>query len=144
MSFKQTPLVVTHFGTCNYQDTWAKMLAFTQTRDANIADELRVLEHPPVFTLGQAANPSHVLIENNIPIVKTDRGGQVTYHGPGQIILYPLIDLKRGEYGIRDMVTALENTVIQVLESYQITAVGDVMHRVFMWTMAKIAPSASE
>lgn len=107
---------------CDYESTWQRMKDFTSQRDANTRDEIWLLEHPPVFTQGLAGKPEHVLNPGEIPIVQTDRGGQVTYHGPGQLVVYVLLDLKRLGLNIRQLVTALENTVIGVLGDYAILA----------------------
>jgi lipoyl(octanoyl) transferase len=88
------------------------MQQFTDARDASTRDEIWLLEHPPVYTLGMAARPEHLLAPGDIPVIATDRGGQVTYHGPGQLVIYPLLDLRRLGLGVRDLVTALELTVI--------------------------------
>lgn len=106
----------------DFQQTWQAMVEFTQSRTENTADELWLLEHAPVFTLGQAGDPSHVLNAQDIPLVKTDRGGQVTYHGPGQIILYILLNLKKNQLGIRSLVCLLEEAVIDVVKIYDVTA----------------------
>jgi len=100
------------------------MRAFTDSRDATTADELWVLEHPAVYTLGQAGKREHILNANDIPVVESDRGGQVTFHGPGQIIIYTLIDLRRAGMGIRDLVVRLENAVIDTLSQFNVTALG--------------------
>jgi lipoyl(octanoyl) transferase len=98
------------------------MQHFTDVRDAHTADEIWVLEHEPVFTLGMNADPSHVLAAGDIPVVQVDRGGQVTYHGPGQLVVYPLIDLRRAGLGVRDIVTALEESVIRCVARYGVSA----------------------
>ena len=98
------------------------MRSLTDTRDANTLDQFWLVEHDPVFTQGQAGKPEHLLLPGDIPVVHTDRGGQVTYHGPGQVVLYPLLDVRRGKIGVRDLVTALENAVIDVLSSYGVSA----------------------
>jgi len=100
------------------------MRAFTDQRDANVCDELWVVEHSPVYTLGQAGKPEHILNAAHIPVVKSDRGGQVTYHGPGQIVVYTLIDIRRANFGIRDLVVRLENAVIDTLAAFDIAAQG--------------------
>ena len=100
------------------------MRSFTDARSADTEDELWVLEHPPVYTLGQAGKREHLLNSGDIPIVESDRGGQVTYHGPGQLIVYTLIDLRRAGFGIRGLVVRLENAVINTLQGYGITASG--------------------
>jgi lipoyl(octanoyl) transferase len=98
------------------------MKEFTNTRTEQTADEIWLLEHPPVFTQGQAGKPEHVLNPGSIPIVQTDRGGQVTYHGPGQLVMYVLFDLRRLKIGIRQLVTKLEDSVIAVLQDYGVSA----------------------
>jgi lipoyl(octanoyl) transferase len=98
------------------------MQDFTDRRDAATPDELWVLEHDPVFTLGMNADPAHLLDPGGIPVVKVDRGGQVTYHGPGQLVVYPLIDLRRAGLGVRDLVTALEEAVIRTMADWGISA----------------------
>ncbi|MFP3873167.1 MAG: lipoyl(octanoyl) transferase LipB [Thiohalophilus sp.] len=100
------------------------MQAFTQQRQADTADELWLLQHPPVFTLGRNARPEHLLDPGDIPVIPVDRGGQVTYHGPGQLMVYTLADLKRLELGIREFVTRLEQAVIDLLADYHIEARG--------------------
>ena len=96
------------------------MQEFTRARGPEAPDQLWLVEHPPVYTLGLAGRAEHVLAPGDIPVVKTDRGGQVTYHGPGQVVAYPLVDLKRAGYGIREMVRRLEQAVIDLLEGYAI------------------------
>ena len=98
------------------------MKKFTDERSAETNDELWLVEHPPVFTLGQAGKPEHILNPGDIPIVQSDRGGQVTYHGPGQLVGYLLIDLKRRRLGVRDLVSGIENTLIDFLEHQGITS----------------------
>ncbi|MDH3976866.1 MAG: lipoyl(octanoyl) transferase LipB, partial [Gammaproteobacteria bacterium] len=115
-------LVIRNLGLTEYEAALARMVEFTDNRDADTPDELWLLEHPPVFTLGLAGDRSHILAPGSIPIVQVDRGGQVTYHGPGQIIAYTLIDLKRAGLGIRDLVTIMEQTVIDTVADYGITA----------------------
>lgn len=107
-----------------YVPLWHAMQRFTETRDAETPDEIWFTEHPPVFTLGLNADRSHLLTPGDIPVVPVDRGGQVTYHGPGQLMIYPLIDLKRSGIGVRDLVTALEQSVIDLLEGHTIEAVA--------------------
>ena len=113
---------VKYLGRVDYEPTWREMQRITDTRDANTPDEIWLLEHPPVFTLGLNADPSHVLAAGDIPVVKIDRGGQVTYHGPGQLVVYPLIDIRRAGMGVRDLVTALERAVIAYCASLGIEA----------------------
>lgn len=100
------------------------MQRFTDERNSTTPDEIWFLEHPPVFTLGMNAKRDHVLAPGDIPVVQIDRGGEVTYHGPGQLVVYPLIDLRRAKLGVRDIVTALERSVIQLLEEYGVAAVA--------------------
>ncbi len=116
---------VRHLGLVDYAATFASMQAFTAQRDAATPDELWLLEHAPVFTLGLNADPSHVLASGDIPVVKVDRGGPVTYLGPGQLVAYVLIDLQRRRLGVRTLVTALENAVIATLAGYGIVAAAD-------------------
>jgi lipoyl(octanoyl) transferase len=109
-------------GKVDYEPTWREMQRITDTRDATTPDEIWLLEHPPVFTLGLNADAGHVLAAGDIPVVKIDRGGQVTYHGPGQLVVYPLIDIRRMGLGVRDLVTALERAVIDYCASLGIEA----------------------
>jgi lipoyl(octanoyl) transferase len=94
------------------------MQALTDSRDENSADELWLVQHPPVFTQGQAGKAEHVLAPGNIPVIQVDRGGQVTYHGPGQIVAYPLVDIRRKGIGVREFVNRIEETIIEVLAHY--------------------------
>jgi lipoyl(octanoyl) transferase len=110
------------FGRCGYEPTWRDMQALTDRRDAGTHDQIWFLEHPPVFTLGMNADPAHVLGAGDIPVVRIDRGGQVTYHGPGQLMVYPLIDLRRAGLGVRDLVTALEQATIALLAEFGVAA----------------------
>ena len=119
------PPIVRHLGRVDYEPTWKRMQAFTETRDADQADELWFLEHPPVFTLGLNGSREHLLAPGDIPVVQVDRGGQVTYHGPGQLVVYPLLDLGRSGLGVRPLVCALERAVIRCVAAYGITAVGN-------------------
>lgn len=109
-------------GLRDYAEVYAEMQAFTAARDARTADEIWVVEHPPVYTLGQAADPSHVLNPGDIPLIRTDRGGQVTYHGPGQVVVYPLLDLKRRQIGPRGLVFGIEQVLLDYLQELGITA----------------------
>ncbi len=109
-------------GLRDYAEVYAEMQAFTAARDARTADEVWVVEHPPVYTLGQAADPSHVLNPGDIPLIRTDRGGQVTYHGPGQVVVYPLLDLKRRQIGPRGLVFGIEQVLLDYLQELGITA----------------------
>ena len=112
--------VIKQLGLVDYRPTWAAMQAFTERRDDETPDEIWFLEHPPVFTLGLAGKMEHVLAPGDIEVVPIDRGGQVTYHGPGQLVVYPLLDLKRLKLGVRALVTALERAVVDVLAGYGI------------------------
>lgn len=111
-----------NLGQTEYETTWQAMRAFTDERTDNTEDELWLCEHTPVYTLGQAGKTEHILNPANIPIVKSDRGGQVTYHGPGQLIVYTLFNLRRAGYGIREMVMRLENSVIAMLAQHNVDA----------------------
>jgi len=117
------PLKVRRLGRQPYEPVWRAMSAFTDNRVADTVDELWVLEHDPVFTLGQAGKMEHVLIPGDIPVVPVDRGGQVTYHGPGQIVAYPLIDLRRVGVSVRELVNKIEQSIIDSLAHWQIEAV---------------------
>ena len=105
-----------------YEPVWRAMQAFTDARDADTADELWLVEHDPVFTLGQAGKPEHVLMPGDIPVIHVDRGGQVTYHGPGQLVLYPLLDLRRLKLGVREYVCRIEQAIIDTLGDWNIEA----------------------
>jgi lipoyl(octanoyl) transferase len=98
------------------------MTEFTNTRTADTTDQLWLVEHPPVFTQGQAGKAEHLLVPGDIPVVQSDRGGQVTYHGPGQLVAYPLLDLRRLKIGVRDLVTSIEQTIVATLAHYEIEA----------------------
>jgi len=114
-----TPSTVVRFlGEVDYETSWQKMQDFTDLRDVDSPDELWFLQHPSVYTLGKNAKAEHVLNPAEIPVINTDRGGQVTYHGPGQIIVYTLLDLSRLSMGIRQLVTILEQSVIELLADY--------------------------
>ena len=115
-------ILVRHLGVVDYLETWQKMQAFTDSRRSDTADELWFLQHPPVYTLGKNGKPEHVLNTADIPVVNSDRGGQVTYHGPGQIVVYTLLDLTRLKIGVRELVTTLEQTVIELLADYGVSA----------------------
>lgn len=108
-------LVFRHLGLQDYQTVYQQMKDFTQARDENTSDEVWFLEHPSVFTQGKAGKPEHILQHSSIPIVQTDRGGQITYHGPGQLIVYFMIDLKRNNMNIRHLIDLIEQVVIEFL-----------------------------
>ena len=116
------PLKVRYLGRQPYLEAFDKMQAFTNERTADTPDELWVLEHEPVFTQGQAGKAEHLLGTGDIPVVQVDRGGQVTYHGPGQLVVYLLLDLKRNKLGVRDLVTLMEESVVALLADYRVTA----------------------
>ena len=118
------PIQLKFLGEVEYEPTWQAMQIFTAERDADTADEIWVLQHPPVYTQGQAGKPEHLLNAHQIPVVKIDRGGQITYHGPGQIVLYLLLDLRRWKINVRELVRLMENSVITLLATYGVTAHG--------------------
>ena len=121
-----TPANIKTIGKIDYYACWEQMKQFTESRDSSTPDELWLVEHDPVFTLGLAGKEEHILIkEHSIPIIRSDRGGQVTYHGPQQIVIYILIDIKRLEFSIRELVTRIENGVISYLAELGIVANGD-------------------
>jgi lipoyl(octanoyl) transferase len=118
----QQLLILRKLGRRDYEPVWRAMRAFTDGRDAGTPSELWLVEHPPVFTQGQAGKPEHLLSPGDIPVVQTDRGGQVTYHGPGQVVLYVLLDLRRAGLGIRALVSRMEEAVIDLLAGQDIEA----------------------
>lgn len=113
-------------GISDYQTTWQAMKDFTNTRTTQTCDEIWLLQHPAVFTQGIAGKPEHLLHRNGIDLIKTDRGGQITYHGPGQVIAYLLLDIRRLKLGVRELVRSMENAVIDLLKDYHIKAVGRI------------------
>ncbi|AWY01305.1 octanoyltransferase [Marinomonas primoryensis] len=115
-------LICRDLGVADYADTWERMKDFTQSRSRDDADEIWLLEHPPLFTQGQAGKLEHLLAPGDIPVIQVDRGGQVTYHGPGQLVAYVLIDLKRLGIGVRDLVNVLENAIVHTLKANLIEA----------------------
>ena len=115
-------LIVRHLGLQDYETIWQLMQDFTAKRDKNTADELWCLEHPPVFTMGLNGKKEHLLNIKNIPLINVDRGGQVTYHAPGQLVIYTLIDLERLNIGVKDLVNAIEQSIIHLLKQYGIQA----------------------
>ena len=122
-NFPETDLIVVRsLGLRDYEPLWHDMQQFTETRSSLTPDEIWFTEHPPVFTLGLNASREHLLTPGDIPVIQVDRGGQVTYHGPGQLMVYPLIDLKRAGLGVRDLVTGLEQTVVDLLANFDIEA----------------------
>ncbi|MEX0731023.1 MAG: lipoyl(octanoyl) transferase LipB [Aquisalimonadaceae bacterium] len=116
------PPLIRYLGHRAYRPAVEAMRAFTDNRDADTPDELWVLEHPPVFTLGQNGKPEHILAAGDIPVVPVDRGGQVTYHGPGQVVVYVLVDVRRRGIGVRRLVSLLEQSVVDVLAAFDIHA----------------------
>jgi len=115
-------LLIKSLGRRDYQSVWKAMQSFTDERDKSTVDELWLVEHPPVFTQGLAGKAEHLLAPGDIPVVQVDRGGQVTYHGPGQIVAYPLIDLRRHGIGVKSLVHGIEQAVIDVLAGYDVSA----------------------
>ena len=119
-------MIVRALGVTGYEATWRAMQRFTDARDAHTEDELWLTEHAPVYTLGLAGRREHVLRDNGIAVVNVDRGGQVTYHGPGQLVAYTLVDLRRARLSVREMVRKLESAVIEWLSTHGIDAYGKV------------------
>lgn len=117
-------LNVRYLGVHNYLETWEKMHDFTEQRNHHTIDEIWIVEHPPVFTQGQAGKAENILQRTDIPIVQTDRGGQVTYHGIGQLIAYLLIDIRRKDFNIRTLVSSIENSLIRLLADYHVDAIA--------------------
>ena len=115
-------IIVRSLGRQAYEPLWRRMQAFTDERQPDTADELWFCEHPSVFTLGLNARREHLLAPGDIPVVQVDRGGQVTYHGPGQLMIYPLIDIRRARLGVRDLVTGLEQSVVDLVADFGIRA----------------------
>ena len=115
---------IRHLGLTAYEPTWRAMQTFTDERQSSTADEIWFVEHPAVFTLGLNASREHLLSPGDIPVVQIDRGGQVTYHGPGQLVVYPLIDLRRRGLSVRELVMALENSIIGYVAELGVTAQG--------------------
>ncbi len=113
---------VRHLGEVDYRQTWQNMQNFTNSRQQETADELWFLQHPPVYTLGKNGKAEHVLNSAAIPVINSDRGGQVTYHGPGQIVVYTLLDLNRLNIGVRELVTVIEQSIIELLASYGVNS----------------------
>ncbi len=113
---------IKQLGEVDYLTTWQAMKAFTNERSSVTQDEIWLLQHPPIYTQGLAGKPEHLLQSSNIDVIKTDRGGQITYHGPGQIIAYVLLDMHRLNLGVRELVTRMENAVVDLLKSYDIQA----------------------
>ncbi len=115
-------LIIRDLGLVDYTSTWQRMQQFTDQRTDDCLDEIWLLEHPPVFTQGQAGKAEHLLLPGDIPVVQVDRGGQVTYHGPGQLVAYVLLNIKRRNLGVRQLVTLIEQVIIQTLAAHQVSA----------------------
>jgi len=115
-------LIVRALGLQPYMDTWEAMKTFTAERDETVTDELWCLQHPRVYTQGQAGKPEHILAPGDIPVIQVDRGGQVTYHGPGQLVVYLMIDLRRRKLGVRVLVDVIEQAIVRTLAGYGIEA----------------------
>jgi len=115
-------LIVRHLGRSDYEPVWHDMQKFTDERDADTPDELWLVEHPPVFTQGLAGKAEHILAPGDIPVIQVDRGGQITYHGPGQIVAYPLINLRRHGIGVKSLVHGIEQAIIDTVGLYGVTA----------------------
>ncbi len=118
--------IIKYLGRTDYRQTWDGMKQFTHGRDAKTQDELWITEHAPVFTQGLNGKPEHLLNPGDIPVIQIDRGGQVTYHGPGQLVLYCLVDIQRLGLGIRSFITRIEKSIIELLDQYGIEALGRV------------------
>jgi lipoyl(octanoyl) transferase len=117
-------VIIRHLGLVDYEPTWRAMQRFTDSRADTTPDEIWLLEHPAVFTLGMNASREHVLAPGDIPVVQIDRGGQVTYHGPGQLLIYPLLNLRRRQLGVRELVVALEMSIVDYAAELGIAAAG--------------------
>lgn len=115
-------LIIRDLGLVDYTSTWQRMQQFTDQRDDNTIDEIWLLEHPPVFTQGQAGKAEHLLFPGDIPVVQVDRGGQVTYHGPGQLVAYVLLNIKRRNLGVRQLVNLIEQSIIATLAQNDVEA----------------------
>lgn len=117
-------MIIRELGLQPYEAIWRDMQQFTQERTEETPDEIWILEHLPIYTLGLNGKQEHLLGSGNIPVIKSDRGGQVTYHGPGQLIIYTLLDIKRLKLGIRQLVTLLEQSMVMALAEFGITAIA--------------------
>ena len=118
------PPIIRQLGLQDYQQTWQAMLKFTQTRTTDTRNEIWVVEHPPVYTFGLNVKPEHLLRQTTLPVVNSDRGGQITYHAPGQLIIYTLFNIERLELNIRQLVTLLEQAMISTLAQYGLNAIS--------------------
>ena len=124
MTAIQEKLIIRYLGVQPYLDTWQAMSNFTEQRDDNSIDEIWLVEHSPVFTQGLAGKAEHLLTNTDIPVVKSDRGGQITYHAPGQLIAYLLINIRRKEFNVRSLVSIIEQAIIDLLADFNINAVA--------------------
>jgi lipoyl(octanoyl) transferase len=122
MVYSPSPPLIKQLGLQPYEPVWQQMQAFTNERNEDTPDEIWLVEHHPVFTLGQAGKPEHLLDPGTIPVVQTDRGGQVTYHGPGQLVCYLMLNLRRHKLGVRQLVTLIEQSIIDLLQDYNINS----------------------
>lgn len=120
----QDKLIVRYLGTQTYQTTWQAMIDFTEERNSETVDEIWLVEHDPVFTQGLAGKAEHLLMHTDIPVVKSDRGGQITHHAPGQLIAYLLINIRRKAFNVRSLVSIIEQAIIDVLADHQVTAIA--------------------
>jgi len=119
-SLLKNELIFRHLGMCDYENIWRNMQAFNENRDKQTPDEIWFLQHPPVYTLGLNGKPEHILTHSDIPVIKSDRGGQVTYHGPGQLVCYVMLDIARFGIGVKKLVWLLEQSVIDLLKTFDI------------------------
>ena len=126
MSQPSQPLIIRNLGQRDYVPVWREMRAFTAARTQDTPDELWIVEHPPVFTLGLNGKTRHLLSPGDIPVIEVDRGGQVTYHGPGQLVVYTLLDIQRRHLGVKELVRGIEQAIIALLADYDIQAEGRV------------------
>ncbi len=123
----QSSILVKRLGRVDYVPTWRAMQDFTTQRTAETPDEIWLLQHPPVYTLGVAGKPEHLpRVDNGIPVIKIDRGGQITYHGPGQLVVYLLLDMRRRGLGVRPLVRIMEHAVVDLLADFNVTAAGRI------------------
>jgi len=122
LPYPRSRIKVRHLGEVGYLDAWQKMQAYTDARTPDSDDEIWLLSHPAVYTLGKNGKPEHILDAGDIPVINSDRGGQVTYHGPGQLVAYILFDIARARIGVRQLVTIIEQSVIDLLADYGVTA----------------------
>lgn len=124
MTAIENKLIIRNLGSQPYQDSWQAMRDFTENRDENSIDEIWIVEHPQVFTQGLAGKAEHLLANTDIPVVKSDRGGQITFHGPGQLVVYLLINIRRKSFNVRRLVSIIEEAIIDLLGDYKVDAVA--------------------